>query len=152
LKDGEAESYVGVTVRYVHGVTAIMDIHKGGTLLEKVPLHTLKTKPEMHALMKAKGFVMKSPAELEAWKNREKTDEELNAGEQNIRPKDKQVQTRRQQRVQAREEKVTRLAEEREYLGVASTILPSYFTLFSLYGMVAAGLLCFCCARRSRRR
>jgi nitrate reductase alpha subunit len=155
LKDGEAEAYTGVTVRYVPGRTAIMDIYKGGTLLEQVPLHTLQTKPEMHALMKEKGFVMKSPEELEAWKKRDKTDRELNAGAfartKERKEKQRTVETRMERLVKEREKTKQRIQEEREYLGMSSSMLPSYATLFSLYGIVAAGVLCFSCSRSRRR-
>ena len=62
LKDGEAESYQGVTVKYIHGRTAVMTIFNDeGNVQEKILLHTLATKQDMHALMQRKGFVQKKP-------------------------------------------------------------------------------------------
>ena len=60
LKDGEAESYVGVTVKYVHGRTAVMTIYDDQkNVVEKVDLHVIKSKKRLHEIMKEKGFVRK---------------------------------------------------------------------------------------------
>jgi hypothetical protein len=60
LKDGEAEQYLGVTVRYVHGRTAVMTIYEGEKEIEQVQLHTIRSKEKLHAIMKEKGFVLKN--------------------------------------------------------------------------------------------
>lgn len=60
LKDGEAESYEGITIKYIHGRTAVLTISKDGVKQEEIVLHTLKTKEDMHALFKEKGFVQKA--------------------------------------------------------------------------------------------
>jgi hypothetical protein len=73
LKEGEAEWYEGITVRYVHGRTAILTISDDGTVKEKITLHKLKDREQMHKLMKTKGFALKSP------ENRERITQEKNA-------------------------------------------------------------------------
>ena len=60
LKDGEAERYEGVSVKYVHGRTAVMTVYVDGVEKERVPLHTIKNKQAMHSLMVEKGFVLKT--------------------------------------------------------------------------------------------
>lgn len=60
IKDGEAESYEGVTVRFVPGRTAIMTIYQDGKEKEKVVMHELKSKQDMHKMMNQKGFALKS--------------------------------------------------------------------------------------------
>ncbi|KAL7547210.1 hypothetical protein ACHAWF_010526 [Thalassiosira exigua] len=80
LKDGEAESYRGVEVKFVPGRKAIMTVFEGGddddvergegggwAEKEKVTLSDYKTKEEMHALMVEKGFVLRTEDELAAW-------------------------------------------------------------------------------------
>lgn len=60
LKDGEATSYIGVTVKYVHGRTAVMTIYdEQKNVVEKVDLHVIKSKKRLHDIMKEKGFVRK---------------------------------------------------------------------------------------------
>jgi hypothetical protein len=61
LKDGEAESYIGVTVKYVHGRTAVMTIYDDQkNEVERVDLHVIRNKERLHEIMKEKGFVRKS--------------------------------------------------------------------------------------------
>lgn len=56
LKDGEAESYQGVSVEYIHGRKAVLTIYnKNDEELEKITLSDYKTKEEMHALFQEKG-------------------------------------------------------------------------------------------------
>lgn len=59
LKDGEAESYSGITVKFVHGRTAILTIFQNGTKVEDILLHEIPDKPAMHKLFRLKGFVPK---------------------------------------------------------------------------------------------
>jgi hypothetical protein len=47
LKDGEAESYVGVTVEYIHGRRAVLTIYEDEEELEKITLSDYATKEEM---------------------------------------------------------------------------------------------------------
>jgi hypothetical protein len=72
LEEGEAEWYEGITVRYVHGRTAILTISDDGTVKEKITLHKLKDREQMHKLMKTKGFALKP-------ENRERITQEKNA-------------------------------------------------------------------------
>jgi hypothetical protein len=74
LKEGEAEWYEGIAVRYVHGRTAILTISEDGNVLESITLNKLKDREAMHELMKTKGFALKSP------ENRERITEEKNPG------------------------------------------------------------------------
>jgi acyl-CoA reductase-like NAD-dependent aldehyde dehydrogenase len=65
LKDGEAESYVGVTVEYIHGRRAVLTIYEDEEEVEKITLSDYATKEEMHALFVEKGFTLKTPEEIE---------------------------------------------------------------------------------------
>ena len=56
---GEAESYKGITVTYVHGKTAVLTIYDNGKEVEKIVMHELKNKDAMHAMMRDKGFQLK---------------------------------------------------------------------------------------------
>ena len=60
LKDGEAESYQGVSVKYVPGKKAIMTIYKDEKAQESVSLHEIDNKEMLHSLFRQKGFVQKS--------------------------------------------------------------------------------------------
>lgn len=61
LKDGEAEQYEGVTVKYVHGRTAVMTIYDANQEeVKKVDLHTIRSKETLHAIMRENGFVLKN--------------------------------------------------------------------------------------------
>lgn len=61
LKDGEAEQYEGVTVKYVHGRTAVMTIYDGNRKeVKKVDLHVIRSKEALHAVMRENGFVLKN--------------------------------------------------------------------------------------------
>lgn len=59
LKDGEAEFYHGVTVKYIPGRQAVLTIYENGVERETVTLSDIPTKVEMHQLMLDKGFIMK---------------------------------------------------------------------------------------------
>jgi Sep15/SelM redox domain len=60
LKDGEAEQYEGVTVKYIHGRTAVMTIYDANQEeVKKVDLHTIRSKETLHAIMRENGFVLK---------------------------------------------------------------------------------------------
>ena len=76
LKGGEAESYKGVHIHYVHGKTAVMTIFKDGEETEKVHLHKIDDKDQLHKIFREKGFEPMSAAEL-AKSQQEKQDEKL---------------------------------------------------------------------------
>jgi len=87
LKDGEAESYQNVQVKFVPGRKAIMTIYESGdddedeeeswVENEQIVLSDYKTKDEMHALMVEKGFQLKSPEEVEAIQQQYKDEAEV---------------------------------------------------------------------------
>ena len=93
LREGEAEQYEGITIDWVFGKKlqgmhacksrismrdghslrlplcfsgkkAAMHIYDDGKEIETVDLYSLKTRPEMHALMQAKGFQRKDQEEI----------------------------------------------------------------------------------------
>lgn len=85
LQDGEATSYEGVTVRYVAGRSAVMTIYdENGNEIEKVALHTLHSKKEMHALMQSKGFQFKNGVNMEQFRNKDQ-EEKKNQSEHQAR-------------------------------------------------------------------
>ena len=65
MKGREAEWYQNVEVKYIRGRQAILTIYKDGKEQKRIKLSDLQTKEEMHELMKAEGFVEKSPEERE---------------------------------------------------------------------------------------
>ena len=100
--DGEAESYQGVKVTYVHGKTAILTIYNDqGKEQEKIVLHELKDRPAMHALMEEKGFRKKSAEEIEKIKQQRKLDKDAE-------------QAAMQKRIDEHVERVRKAKEERE--------------------------------------
>ena len=64
LKDGEAESYRGVEVKYIHGKKAVLTVYEDGEEQEKITLSEYNTKEEMHQLMAEKGFEKSSEEEI----------------------------------------------------------------------------------------
>ena len=101
-----------------------MTIYRDGVEQEKVHLHKLTNKAEMHALFREKGFVQKTEAE--------KATESKEGEGVNERRKVREEQRR-----------------ERELLGKGG--LPSYLTMFGLY-MTGAVILLGVVTRRGRRR
>jgi len=76
LKDGEAESYHGVSVEYVKGRKAVMTIYNAEEEeQESINLHEINDKDTLHALFREKGFVQKSQED-------ESTEAQLEAGEE----------------------------------------------------------------------
>jgi len=59
LKEGEAETYKNVEVRYIKGRKAILTIFENDEELEKIVLSDYKNREEMHEMMLEKGFVKK---------------------------------------------------------------------------------------------
>lgn len=146
LKDGEAESYRGVTVKYIAGRTAVMTIYDDqGNEKEKVELHTIKEKSLLHQLMKDKGFVQKSTEELAATMN-EKDDSGSNRilrlGWSKL---DQWTQSKHNKEQQAIKQ---RRMDEKEYLGET---LPSYSSMFGFYGIALLSIGAMAQMARKRR-
>ena len=151
MKDGEAESYENVTVRYVAGRQAIMTIYEGGNNgkkneVERVALHTLKTKQEMHDLIVAKGFRLKPDHEVAAIREEHW---------QQIQKEREQREKALGQRAEARRTALERNREQRERLGLSPLSppgTPHRAMLIWLYGGFALLLLTAMGVRRNRRR
>lgn len=152
-----------------------MTIYKNGKEQEKVQMHTLTEKSQMHALMKEKGFVKKTPQEIAD----DKASREAQAAEEKAKKKSGRanvVENLRKNRALRKQRKI----EEREYLGTG--LAPSYGasklwacvgsdlvcvqllfsvgsphgsffspSVFGLYGFIAVGLVCFSYQRAKRR-
>ena len=133
---GEAETYQGVKVTYVHGKTAVLTIYEDGKEREKIIMHTLKDRPAMHALMKEKGFKLKSEREVAKIYSERRAEEErfekLKA--QKREQVNKDIEQRRMERVagrlgndgkmlDARHETLTDLHKQRESEGDARALL-----------------------------
>jgi hypothetical protein len=142
--DGEAESYEGVTVEYVHGRTAVMTIFLDGAEKEQVQLHTIQTKPEIHELMVKKGFVKKTT----------KKPDEGDAPKDEARAivKDK---AEKAERLLKREEELGRVREDLERLGHKVRPPPAasapFQTVFRLYGLLGVSLVVLVGYARGRR-
>eukprot|EP00577_Skeletonema_sp_RCC1716_P027211 CAMPEP_0113402016 /NCGR_PEP_ID=MMETSP0013_2-20120614/17023_1 /TAXON_ID=2843 ORGANISM="Skeletonema costatum, Strain 1716" /NCGR_SAMPLE_ID=MMETSP0013_2 /ASSEMBLY_ACC=CAM_ASM_000158 /LENGTH=147 /DNA_ID=CAMNT_0000287307 /DNA_START=35 /DNA_END=475 /DNA_ORIENTATION=+ /assembly_acc=CAM_ASM_000158 len=115
LKDGEAESYQNVQVKFVPGRKAIMTIYEsaddddeGGeeswVEKEQIVLSDYKTKDEMHALMVEKGFQLKSPEEVEAIQQQYK--DEAEAERTKAEERREEMMIRREELQRQREEKM----------------------------------------------
>jgi hypothetical protein len=64
--------YEGVTVKYIHGRTAVMTIYdEHHKAIEKVDLHVIKSKSKLHDIMKEKGFLLKSTTLNNSTSNKE---------------------------------------------------------------------------------
>lgn len=129
LKDGEAESYEGIKVRYVHGKTAVLTIYKNGVEQERVQLHQLDNKPKLHQLFQDKGFVRKANYQQELEERRVKAQQELQAAS---KVKENFLKRRRQERRERREQE----KHEREVLGKSGT--PQFGTILQIYAGLAA--------------
>lgn len=64
LKDGEAESYHGVEIQYIHGKSAKLSVFHDDELQHEIPLSTIPSKDLMHSVMVEHGFVRKTDEEL----------------------------------------------------------------------------------------
>ncbi|KAK1732504.1 hypothetical protein QTG54_016787 [Skeletonema marinoi] len=115
LKDGEAESYQNVQVKFVPGRKAIMTIYESGddddegeeeswVEKEQIVLSDYKTKDEMHALMVEKGFQLKSPEEVEAIQQQYK--DEAEAERTKAEERREEMRIRREEMQRQREEKM----------------------------------------------
>jgi len=58
-RDGGAEGYEGVSVKWIPGNDPIMTIYDDGIEKEKIDLTKFKSIPDMHQMMVDKGFVQK---------------------------------------------------------------------------------------------
>jgi Sep15/SelM redox domain len=73
LKDGEAESYANVSVRFVTGRPAILTLYDDrDSELEKIDLSRYTTKEELHELLQSKGFRRRQPSSEEIAKTKER--------------------------------------------------------------------------------
>jgi len=116
LKDGEAEWYHNVSVKYVGGKKAVLTIFDGDEEKEKVTLSEYKEKDEMHAMMIEKGFVKKSDEEIELVKIEiEKRKAEEVAERERKREERRKLQERR------RKEKEEAAKKEAEEMAAADT-------------------------------
>ena len=124
---GEAESYQGVKVTYVPGKTAILTIYEDGREKEKIVMHELKDRPAMHALMKEKGFKLKSSDTTERRAEEERADalvekrtEEIAVQNSLLRTKPTEEEDRNQS---LRHSVLTDLHKKREEEGSAAALL-----------------------------
>lgn len=111
MKDGEAEWYHNVSVKYVGGRKAVLTIYDGDEEKEKVTLSDYKEKDEMHAMMIEKGFTKKSDEEIEQVKlDIEKRKAEEAAERERKREERRKLQ---EQRRKEKEEAAMKEAEEK---------------------------------------
>jgi Sep15/SelM redox domain len=149
LLNGEAESYEGVMIEYIHGRTAVMTIYEDDVEKEKVQLHNIQSRREMHELMRQKGFVQKATTKPKETKAPKKGDVRL--------IKDKKE---KEERLLKREEQMGQTREDLEKTGHKVPItLPNssapYQTMFRLYilaGVSAAVLAGVARGRRLKRK
>jgi len=116
LKDGEAEWYHNVSVKYVGGKKAVLTIFDGDEEKEKVTLSEYKEKDEMHAMMIEKGFVKKSDEEIELVKieiEKRKAEE--------VAERERKREERRKLQEQRRKEKEEAAKKEAEEMAAADT-------------------------------
>lgn len=139
MKGGEAESYEGVTVRYVPGRQAIMKIFDDGKEVEQVEMHSIPTKKDMHALMVSKGFQLKNKMEVERIpKEHADTESKLEA-ERQLKLKSHRLRIS------------TALDEKHREISLARTT-PTYPTMFGLYFLVTVAALFLSFGYRKRKR
>jgi hypothetical protein len=143
---------VGVSVKYVHGRTAVMTIYVDNVEKEKIPLHTIKTKQAMHALMVEKGFVMKSNAEAAVADSKDGRKSDSSSGGLLI-AKNKKMKT---ERLLDREDQLGKIREDREARGHRSSPLPAtppYQMTFLVCGALGTSwILAMVYARRLRAK
>jgi len=154
LKDGEAESYQGISIRYVSGRQAVLTIYEDGNEGEKVHMTELKTKEDMHALLVEKGFVKKSDGEVARIMETavsKKKQEEKDLQERIQSMKEKQGR----QRVEYEKKKAAEKQEmkDRQLDAFVNGKMPYGTTMFALYCGAAFLVLTisFGLRRRSKR-
>jgi Sep15/SelM redox domain len=173
LKDGEAASYEGVSVRFVHGQTAVMTIFDDGVEQEKVPLHTIKSKQTMHSLMKEKGFVLKSAEQLATIlaEHKQQNDALVTARQKQLEERQRrreELEKRRkdgssflfgkkpgqEKRLREREDSLGKAREEREKRGHSSPLSqsPPYQTMSLVFGALGLSLIVVIGSSRRRKR
>jgi len=99
LKDGEAEWYYNVSVKYVGGKKAVLTIYDGDEEKEKVTLSDYKEKEEMHAMMVEKGFAKKTNEEIEQVKAEIK-ERKLKEDEERKRKREERLKQHEQRRLE----------------------------------------------------
>lgn len=63
LKGGEAETYEGVTIEWIRGMSPVMTIYEDGVKREEVALKSYDNLDALHTLMTDKGFHKKANAD-----------------------------------------------------------------------------------------
>lgn len=158
MKDGEAEWYRGVTLKFVHGKTAILTIKEDGVFKEEVVLHKISTKAAMHQMMLEKGFVKKTDEEIEGQNLQRKAQSTSDQKTIKLSRAERMKQTNElkalaaQEKKERRERELLRKREEREILGPSA---PSYSSMFQIYfGLISVSVVyaSFTAVRRRRRR
>jgi Sep15/SelM redox domain len=160
LKDGEAASYEGVSVRFVHGQTAVMTIFDDGVEQEKVPLHTIKSKQTMHSLMKEKGFVLKSAEQLATIlaEHKQQNDALVTARQKQLEERQRRREELEKRRKNGssfeREDSLGKAREEREKRGHSSPLSqsPPYQTMSLVFGALGLSLIVVIGSSRRRKR
>jgi hypothetical protein len=89
LKDGEAESYQNIEIKYIHGRKAILTIFHDGEEQEKIELSQLKQREDMHAMFLEKGFVLKPAEEIEAIRQQREKDTQEEKDQKEIKKLEK---------------------------------------------------------------
>ena len=64
LKNGHAERYHNVEIRYISGKSPTLTIYRSGEMEETLSLKDFKSKEELHELFQSKGFVLKPEEEI----------------------------------------------------------------------------------------
>lgn len=65
LKNGYAEGYEGVTIKYISGRATVLIVFEDDIEVDRVPLKGFHTHEELHTAMQQAGFVQKDPNERE---------------------------------------------------------------------------------------
>lgn len=122
-------------MRYQHGQTAVMTVYENsGVVRETIALHTLQSKQAMHALMKEKGFVLKTaiqkqhspaptaPVEQVSVRSQAKVTQPMDVAvtAHPAQESELDVKNRKEQRMIKREETLGKAREEREKIGHAT--------------------------------
>lgn len=119
-----------------------------GTEVEKVPLHTLKTKEEMHALMQEKGFRLKNADEVARIQAEHQQKQDAETKQRKEQVKSWRAASRKKRSVTEQEE---RESKRRAGLDVVESSV-SYGKMFALYGMVGLVLAMLMVQRNRKRR
>lgn len=112
--------------------------------MEKVPLHTITEKSLLHQLMRDKGFVLKSPQEIAALKERslEQNSSVLSSWTTKL---DAVLGTKEAVRKR-------RMEDEKEYDYLLGEMRPSYRSMLGLYGIALIAVSALVARRRRFKR